>query len=254
VMEGPSSFGSCSSISINLVVKTSAQVPRAPELKPSCSWQFSSFQLAANYTYGSSLLSVGNAIRHRLANLNSTLVLFPSNSWSSYNLTGKNLPPGDYKIQFRVVTWYGGLAEGNVSFTVAIADAPVVSAIRVPDTVYRNQVSRFYAAVAFSVCSESVTPTFLWIIRNWANQLIFTGTEKILTVPQSTLQFSVNNTHFVELLVNGAQRVYARFELVQLPPIALFLAVNRFQSASPVEVSAPACHSILTMALVSNRF
>ena len=204
---------------MKLVVATAAKVARAPELMPTVSWRFSSFRLHANATY-SNISSVGIAISQRLATTSSSQIIFLSNSWLQYNLASQNLPPGEYKLQVYASTWYGALIESNVTFAVLNADAPVVYPIRIPEIVYRNQISQFSAQVVFSSCAEGSAPIYLWRVRNSERQLLFTQSAKSLTVAQGKLQLTGNKTHFVEFTVNGMFMVSSVFELAELPLVA----------------------------------
>ena len=230
-VEGSTSFGSCSAISVKLIVYTAAKVARAPELMPSFTWRFTSFQLLANTAY-SNVSSVGIAVNQRLAGVNVSQFIFPSGSWQGYNLPSSNLPPGEYKVRYFATTWYGGSVESNVTFSVANEDAPVMSPLRIPDTVYRRQISQFTASVAFSTCSDGNTPTYLWRVRNSANQLIFSSSKKTLSVPQYTFVLTNNNTHFLELVVNGLYRVSSSFELARLPPVVIISSGERITIGS----------------------
>lgn len=222
-IDGPTSFGSCSSISLRLIVKTPAKVSRAPELSPSIFWAFMSFKLHSNSSFINAS-SIASAFNKRLSNHSADQILFLANSWTAFNLRSQNLPPGEYTLNFQVLTWYQARVEGNVTFTVAIEDAPVLYPIRMPNTVYRNQISRFSANVALSACSANSAPTFLWLVRNWNRQLLFTQSEKTLTIAQSRLQLTSNRTFFVEFVVNGLYQVSESFVLAQLPPVALVTA------------------------------
>jgi len=101
-------FGSCSAISVRIILKTVSKVVRAFELAPSFSWQFVTFQSLANSTYVNASL-VDIAVSQRLSKVNTFQFIFPSNSWTT--LSGNNLPPGDYKVQFNAMTWYGGIVQ-----------------------------------------------------------------------------------------------------------------------------------------------
>jgi len=121
---------------------------------------------------------VGIALNQRLAQVNISQLLFQPSP---------NLPPGQYKLQYRVTTWYQGAAEGNVTFDVANADAPILFPIQVPEVVFRNQILQISASVVFSACSQSTTPVYSWRVRDWEKRLLSTGTQKLLTIPQFSL-------------------------------------------------------------------
>jgi hypothetical protein len=220
VVGGPTFFGKCSTVSLKVTVTTAAQVVRAPELMPTFNWSLVSVHLHTNAT-SSNASYVSAAVNLRLSSIKTSQVIFLSNSWAVNNFLGGNLPAGEYKVQYRVLTWYGGLASDNISFTIAIADAPVLYPIQVPSAIYRNRISQFSAAVEFSSCSDGLSPSFSWRVQNWARQLVHFGSQKTLTVPPATLQLSGNNTFFVELVVNGVHRVSSTFVLTQLQPVAV---------------------------------
>ena len=198
---------------------------------PSFTWKFSSFQLLANTAY-SNVLSVGTAINQRLAGVNASQFIFPLGSWQDCNLPSSNLPPGEYKLHCVATTWYGGSAEINVTFSIGEADVPFISPLRISDTISRHQIAQITASVAFSTCSDGNKPTYLWRVRNWANKLLFSSPQKMLSIPQYTLVLTNNNTHVVELVVNGLYRVSSSFELVQLPPVAIISSGERITIAS----------------------
>jgi hypothetical protein len=220
VVDGPTFFGKCSTVYLKVIVKMAARVVRAPELMPTFNWSLVSVHLHTNAT-SSNASYVSAAVNLRLSGITTSQVVFLSNSWAANNFLGGNLPAGEYKVQYRVLTWYGGLASGNISFTIAIADAPVLYPIQVPSIIYRNRMSHFSAAVEFSSCSDGLSPSFSWRVQNWARQLVHLGSQKTLTVPPATLQLSSNNTFFIELVVNGVQRVSSTFVLAQLQPVAV---------------------------------
>ena len=114
-----------------------------------------------------------------------------------------------------------------MTFTVANVDAPVVFPIQIPTPVYRNQVLKFSANVVFSTCSENTAPMFSWRVLNSVNQSVFTGSQKILTVPQYSLSLTNNDSYVVELIVNTLYKVSAPFLLSQLHPIAVISGGNK---------------------------
>jgi hypothetical protein len=147
-------------------------------------------------------------------------IFFPSKSWTIY-LGTHSLPPGGYVLQYNASTWYGGRALGNVTFFVANLDAPVLHPIRVPDTIFRNQIIQFSASVVFSDCSIGAKPVYIWQVRDFLNQLVLTGSQKTLTVPRYTFQLAQNNTYFVNFTVNTFYTVSTSFELSHLLPVAV---------------------------------
>lgn len=214
VIDGPTSFGSYSVISLKTIINTPAKVLQSSELFPNFTRSFASYNASHNLLNSLNESMVGVALNQRVAQVNTSQLLFQPDS--------RNLPPGQYKLQYRVVTWYQGAVEGNVTFDIANADAPTaLFPIQVPDVVFRNQILQISASVVFSACSQSTTPVCSWRVRDWEKRLISTGSQKLLTIPQFSLSVTSNSTYFVELVVNGLHTVSAAFSLSLLPPVAI---------------------------------
>jgi hypothetical protein len=108
-VEGSTSFGINSAVSIKLIVSTDAKVVRASELSPNFSWRCSSFQSHANTTY-SNVSSIGIVLKQRLTGVSGSQLMLPSGAMQNYGINSSNLPPGEYKVCYLATTWYGGSA------------------------------------------------------------------------------------------------------------------------------------------------
>jgi hypothetical protein len=212
-VQGATSLGSCSPISLQLLVPSPSFVSRPPQFAPLTAWSVASVAAAHNSSAATA------ALANRLANISSPSFVFLHNSWGPFGLSA-GLPPGVYVILYSVTTWYQRRVSGSITVQIAPQDLPVISGIQIPTVIRRNAVAEFSAAIELSTCSANMALSYTWRIRNTAlTTLVFVSFEKRLIVPRYTLAMQTSLT--VSLTLNGGVNASSVIFVERLPPVAI---------------------------------
>ena len=210
-VQGSTSLGSCSPLSLQLLIPSPSRLARSLQFAPTVSWKF----LSAISQNASAVRSV---LTNRLANVSSAGFVFLYDSWGAHGFPG-SLPHGTYTVAYTVTAWYQRQVSSNITFTVAPQDLPVIVSIQVPAVIRRSSVTEISAVIDVSACSANVALAYVWRIRNAAGQLVFASFEKRLIVPRYTL--ALENVHTVTLALNGVVNSSSVFVVTPLLPIAV---------------------------------
>jgi len=214
LVQGSTSLGSCSALSLQLSIPSPSSISRPSQFAPVVTWSFVTASIASQ-----NASAVRLAFINRLVNVTSAGFVFLSDSWKLHGLPG-GLPSGNYTVSYTVAAWYQRRVSGNVTFSIAPQDLPVITSIQVPSIIRRSSVTEFSAVIDVSVCSANMALSYVWQIRTAAGLALLPSFDKRFVVPQYTLGL-FDTTYTVTLTLNGVVSASSVFKVSRLPPVAV---------------------------------